>query len=86
MKCEVTIAGGRETIRRNLPVILAEFNRERMAINGFTMDESWTFLKSCGYRCYRLHEGRLELLDDPGTVQDLYFVPEAIGDPNRALR
>lgn len=70
------IAGGRETIRRTLPVIFAEFNRERMRINGTTMDESWQFLMSCGYTCYRLHAGHFELLDDPREFQDLYFLPK----------
>lgn len=77
------IAGGRETIRRTLPVIFAEFNRERMRINGTTMEPSWTFLTSCGYRCYRLESGRFQLLAEPLQFQDLYFVPENVGDPNR---
>jgi len=70
------IAGAHETIRRTRPVIFAEFHRRRMAINGFTMESSWSFLRSCGYRCFRLHAGTFEQLDDPGTIQDLYFLPE----------
>lgn len=69
------IAGGRETIRRTLPVVFAEFNRERMRINGTTMEESWSFLMSCGYRCYRLVRDRFEPVDAPRELQDLYFIP-----------
>jgi FkbM family methyltransferase len=77
------ITGGRETIRRTLPLIFAEFNRERMRINGTTMDDSWIFLTSCSYACYRLLAGRFEQLREPGEVQDLYFIPPGWGDPNR---
>lgn len=76
------IAGAHETIRRSLPIIFAEFNRERMAINGTTMDEPWTFLRSCGYTCHRLQESRFERLDEPGRFEDLYFMPPGAGDPN----
>lgn len=68
------IAGGRETIRRTKPAIFAEFHRGRMRINKFTMDESWSFLMSCGYRCYRLQAGEFEPLTEPREVQDLYFL------------
>jgi FkbM family methyltransferase len=77
------IAGGHETIRRTLPVIFAEFNRERMRINGTTMEAPWTFLTSCGYTCYRLDAGRFELLAEPLEFQDLYFIPPSVGDPNK---
>lgn len=76
------IAGGHETIGGNLPIIFAEFNRERMKINGSSMDAPWSFLTSCGYRCYRLVRGRFEMLSEPGEFQDLYFIPREVGDPN----
>jgi FkbM family methyltransferase len=72
------LKGGRETIRHMLPVIFAEFNRERMRINGFTMDESWDFLGSCGYRAYRLIGDRFEEVTAPGELEDLYFIPGAL--------
>ncbi|HEY2090743.1 MAG TPA: FkbM family methyltransferase [Thermoanaerobaculia bacterium] len=70
------IEGGRETIERERPPILAEFNRERMAINGFTIDDSWSFLHRVGYRAFRLDRGKLVPLDDPGQHQNLFFVPK----------
>ena len=70
------IEGGRETIARERPPILAEFNRERMAINGFTMDDSWNFLLGLGYRAFRLDRERLVAIDDPAQHQNLFFVPE----------
>lgn len=72
------LKGGRETIRRMLPVIFAEFNRERMRINGFTMDESWDFLTSCGYHAYRLVADRFEAVTAPGELEDLYFLPSEL--------
>lgn len=70
------IEGGRETIARERPPILAEFNRERMEINGFTIDDSWNFLLGLGYRAFRLENWRLVGIDDPGEHQNLFFVPE----------
>jgi FkbM family methyltransferase len=72
----MVVEGGRETIARERPPILAEFNRERMDINGFTMDASWNFLCGLGYRAFRLERGRLVSIDDPGEHQNLFFVPE----------
>jgi FkbM family methyltransferase len=78
------IAGGRETITRTRPTLFAEFNRERMQINGFSMDEAWSFLMSCGYACYRLASQRFERLHEPSSVENLYFIPTTLGDPNTA--
>jgi len=70
------VEGARETIARERPPILAEFNRERMAINGFTMDDSWNFLRGLRYEAFRLERGRLVPVDDPAQHQNLFFVPE----------
>jgi len=70
------VAGARETIQRDRPVVLAEFNRERMAINGFDMAPSWAFFIDCGYRAYRLSAGKLVPLPQPGTVENIFFVPD----------
>jgi FkbM family methyltransferase len=78
------IAGGQETIRRDRPVIFAEFHRGRMAINRFSMDPPWQFLMSCGYRCFLLRGDRFEPLDGPGDFENLYFIPASFGDPNAA--
>lgn len=69
------IEGARETIARDRPVVFAEFNRERMAINGFDMVASWSFFVDCRYRAYQLSEGKLRQLDQPGVVENIYFVP-----------
>lgn len=70
------IEGGRETIARERPPILAEFNRERMEINGFSIDPSWEFLHGLGYRAFVLDRGRLRPIDEPGQHQNLFFIPE----------
>jgi len=69
------VEGARETIRRHRPVVFAEFNRERMAINGFDMAAPWSFFLSCGYRAFRLAAGKLVPLEQPGIVENIYFVP-----------
>ena len=69
------IAGAREIIARDRPVILAEFHRERMRINGFTIDDSWNFLMSLGYRASFLDGRALRPLPEPGEQQNIFFVP-----------
>ena len=71
----MVISGAEETIRRYHPVILAEFNRERMAINRFEMAPSWQFLTSEGYRAHQIVCGRLLPLLDPGEVENIFFLP-----------
>lgn len=75
------LAGATETIARDRPVLLAELNRERMAINGFTIDRSWTLLRDLGYRAYVLDRGRLLQITDPGSHENLFFVPESTAIP-----
>jgi FkbM family methyltransferase len=70
------IEGARKVIARDRPPILAEFNRERMAINGFAIDESWNFLRDLGYRASRLVRGRLQPVETPEQHQNLFFIPE----------
>ena len=67
--------GARETVTRDRPVILAEFNRERMAINGFSIAPSWDFLHGNEYRAYVLERGYLQQIDDPGSHENLFFIP-----------
>ena len=69
------IDGAREMIARDRPVILAEFHRERMRINGLTIDESWNFLMSLGYRAWWLDGRELRPLPEPGERQDIFFIP-----------
>jgi FkbM family methyltransferase len=70
------LAGGERLIRRDRPVILAEFCRERMAINGCSMEEAWETLTSWGYRAFHLKEGRLDALAEPGDFENLFLIPE----------
>jgi len=76
----MVIEGARNTIIRDRPIIFAEFNRERMVINGFTMDETWRFLTAdLDYQCFILSraDGRLHMLKTPGMHENLFFVPYA---------
>jgi len=69
------IEGARDFIAREHPPILAEFNRERMDINGFSMDEPWDFLDAQGYLAYRLESGRLRRIESPQRYENLFFIP-----------
>ena len=70
------LRGATRLLAENRPIILAEFNRERMAINGFTMAESWQLLKNLGYRAYALRNGNLCELSAPGDEENIFFLPE----------
>lgn len=80
----MVIRGALSTLSKFRPVILAEFNRERMAINGFSIDESWDILVGrLSYRCFRLDlSGKPRLLHSPGEFQDLFFIPDHVPVPN----
>jgi FkbM family methyltransferase len=71
------LKGARATIERDRPTIFAEFNRERMAINGFTMDETWRWFTERGYRFCILRGGKLAELDAPGRHENLFLTPGA---------
>jgi FkbM family methyltransferase len=71
------LKGARATIERDRPIVFAEFNRERMAINGFTMDETWRWFTERGYRFCILCGGKLAELDAPGEHENLFILPGA---------
>jgi FkbM family methyltransferase len=71
------LRGARATIERDRPTIFAEFNRERMAINGFAMDETWRWFTERGYRFCILRGGKLAELDAPGRHENLFLMPGA---------
>jgi FkbM family methyltransferase len=71
------LKGARATVERDRPVIFAEFNRERMAINGFTLDETWRWFTERGYRFCILRDGKLAELDAPGAHENLFLMPGA---------
>jgi len=84
----MVILGAKQTIQRYRPVILAEFCRERMEINGFDMQSSWDFLvDEQGYRCYVLEAAgrRLKAIQAPETYQNLFFIPNDTAIPNRII-
>jgi FkbM family methyltransferase len=75
----MVIEGGRETIARDLPVILAEFNRERMTINRFPIAPSWDFLLGLGYKPFRLEGRELVSIGEPADHENLFFLPPGSG-------
>jgi len=78
------IEGAVVTIARDRPIIFAEFNKERMVINNFTIDSAWNLLVgSLNYSCRRLDEktGRLCLVEDPDNLEDLFFIPSELNLP-----
>lgn len=75
----MAVEGARETIKRDRPVILAEFCRERMDINGFAMGRPWEFLvDDLGYRCFwlSLSDKKLHKLESAGDFENLFFLPK----------
>lgn len=74
----MVIEGGRRTILEHMPIIFAEFNRERMNINRFTIDQAWGFMVGkLGYRCYWFPPGcsGLVSIESPGEKENLLFIP-----------
>ena len=63
---------------RYRPVVFAEFNRERMAINGFEMMRSWSFFLNNGYEAFQLSGKDLTLLEQPGDIENIYFLPQGL--------
>jgi FkbM family methyltransferase len=73
-ECEV-IAGARETILCDRPNILAEFNRERMAINRFRIEPTWSFFVEADYRPFICESGRLRQIDEPELWENIFLIP-----------
>lgn len=69
------LKGARATIDRDRPAILAEFNRERMKINGLEMHETWQWFKAHDYDFYRIAGGKLEQLSSPADHENLFLLP-----------
>ena len=73
------IEGAKATIERDQPIIFAEFCRERMEINGFSIDSAWEFLiEDQDYDCFFLEAGtqKLRPLKSPGFLENLFFIPK----------
>ena len=73
----LVIEGGRETLRVHRPIVLAEFNRERMNINGLSIGDVWRFMtEDIGYSAYWLdaRTGFLARLTVPGDKENIIFV------------
>jgi methyltransferase, FkbM family len=75
----LVIEGARRCIERDRPVILAELNRERMAINGLSIDRTWTLFRELRYHAFRIERGTLCPLSEPAAHENLFFVPEEMG-------
>lgn len=69
------LRGGVELLKRDRPVVFAEFNRERMGMNGFAMADSWNLLKSLGYTGHRFVDGQFREISEPGQYENLLFLP-----------
>lgn len=82
----MVIEGARITIERDRPVIFGEFCRERMDLNGFSMDDSWGLLvRELGYHCYWFHPRyrRFHRIESSGSLENLLFMPEeTLADAN----
>lgn len=79
----LAIEGARKTLREHQPIVLAECNRERMSINGLSMDDVWSVMRhEIGYRCYWLDTCKATLvpLDDPGETENILFCPQQVVD------
>lgn len=75
------IEGAVKTLQEHRPVMLAEFNRERIAINQFSMQESWNFLvREIGYEAYWLDAATAHLrsLSEPGDIENIFFLPPEV--------
>jgi FkbM family methyltransferase len=72
----LVIEGARGRITRDRPLLLVEFNRERMAINGLTIEPAWNLLRGLGYNAFRIEKGTLRPVIDPAAYENLFFVPE----------
>jgi len=75
----MVIEGASGTIRRDRPLIFAEFCRERMDINGFSMGPTWKFLvDDLEYRCFRLSlsDMKLHSVESAGLLENLFFIPK----------
>jgi FkbM family methyltransferase len=70
------LAGARETIARQRPVLFVEFNRERMDLNGFDMAPSWEFLIGARYRAFEVASAQLRELHEPGRSENLFFLQD----------
>jgi FkbM family methyltransferase len=71
----LVIEGARRRIERDRPILLVEFNRERMAINALSIEPAWTFLRGLAYRAFRVKGDALVPLSEPGACENLFFVP-----------
>ena len=84
----LVIEGAAITIRKDLPIIFAEFCRERMQVNGLTINPSWHFLvNDLEYRCYFFDSKtkKLRFLSTPGAWENLFFIPKHTSIPKELL-
>lgn len=72
----LVIAGASRTIERERPLLFVEFLRERMEMNGLSIEWSWELLVGrLGYRCGYVSETGFVFIDEPGKVENVFFLP-----------
>lgn len=72
----LVIEGARGRIERDRPLLLVEFNRERMAINGLPIEPAWNLLRDLRYDAFRVERRTLRPVSEPATHENLFFIPE----------
>jgi FkbM family methyltransferase len=85
----MVIEGARATIAAQRPVIFGEFSRERLDINGFSMEQTWQFLVGeLQYVCYRLDlvDNRFDRIEEPGSHQNIFLIPRETKVPADLIR
>jgi FkbM family methyltransferase len=78
------IQGAKATLIKSRPILLCEFNRERMRIYGFDMGSVLDFLVAeLKYRPFELRDSRLCEIDEVEEEENIFFIPS--GHPYLAM-
>ncbi len=78
------IQGAKATLIKNRPILLCEFNRERMRIYCFDMGPVLDFLVAeLKYRTFELRDSRLFEIGEVGQKENIFFIPH--GHPYLAM-
>lgn len=83
IKCDVegaelmVLLGGRETITKHHPIIQCEMLRKWAKRFNYHPNDIIDFLAPLGYRCFALHDGKLDLFErmtDDTTERNFFFI------------
>ena len=72
----MVLKGSKMVIAKDRPIILSEFNRERMIINNFSMEDSWNFLMGINYVAFVERNAKLHQINQPGEWENIFFIPK----------